>query len=339
MKKALITGVTGQDGSYLSHYLLSLGYFVYGAIRRSSNNNYERLNYFSLLKNTNFKLIELDITDSSSLYNFFNEYDVSEVYNLAAQSFVGLSFTQPILTANITGLGPLYLLEAIRQSRKSIKFYQASSSELFGKVHDIPQTEETVFHPRSPYGVAKLFAHWSSVNYRESYNLFTSNGILFNHESPLRGLEFVTRKITNTIAKIKKGTTNQLKLGNLDAKRDWGFAGDYVQMMHKMLQHNTPEDFIIATGIATSVRDFVKLAFSCAGIEVVFEGEGINECGYNKLNGKKILSVSKEFFRPAEVDILLGDPSKAKKLLDWEPTTTIQQLVQSMVDHDLTIEN
>ena len=339
MKKALVTGVTGQDGSYLSNYLLDLGYIVYGAIRRTSNINHERFNYFNLLENRNFKLIELDITDSSSLYNFFNEYDVSEVYNLAAQSFVGLSFTQPILTANITGLGPLYLLEAIRQSGKNIKFYQASSSELFGKVHDIPQTEETVFHPRSPYGVAKLFAHWSSINYRESYDLFTSNGILFNHESPIRGYEFVTRKITNSVVKIKKGLMDQIQLGNLDAKRDWGFAGDYVQMMHKMLQHNTPEDFIIATGITTSVRDFVKLAFSFAEIDIIFDGEGINECGFNKSNGKKILSISKEYFRPAEVDLLIGDTSKAQKLLNWKPQTSIKKLVELMVDYDFSLLN
>jgi GDPmannose 4,6-dehydratase len=337
VKNALITGVTGQDGSYLSNYLLSLGYIVYGAIRRSSNLNKERFDYFKLLENDNFKLIELDITDPASLHNFFKENNVSEVYNLAAQSFVGLSFSQPLLTANITGLGPLYILEAIRQSGKNIKFYQASSSELYGKVHETPQNENTVFHPRSPYGVAKLFAHWSSINYRESYDIFTANGILFNHESPIRGYEFVTRKITNTVAKIKYGFVDEIKLGNLDAKRDWGFAGDYVIMMYKMLQTDAPEDFVIATGVTTPVRDFVKWAFSAANIDIIFEGKGIDECGYDKLSGKKILSILPEFFRPAEVDLLLGDTSKAKKMLDWQPETSVKELIEMMIDYDLSL--
>ena len=337
MKKALITGVTGQDGSYLSKYLLDLGYFVYGAIRRSSSPNKERLNYFNLLEHERFKLIELDLTDSSSLYNFFSAYDVSEVYNLAAQSFVGLSFKQPLLTANITGLGPLYLLEAIRQTKKDIKFYQASSSELFGKVHEVPQTEVTPFHPRSPYGVAKLFAHWSSINYRESYAMFTANGILFNHESPLRGVEFVTRKITTSVVKIKKNELDTLVLGNLDSLSDWGFAGDFVKMMHKMLQHDQPEDFVISTGITTSVRDFAKMAFNAAEIDIVFEGTGIDEIGVNRTSGKKILSISEEFYRPAEVDILHGSSEKAKKLLGWTPETKVKDLVNMMIDHDIEL--
>jgi len=336
-KKALITGVTGQDGSYLADYLLKLGYVVYGGIRRSSNLSHERFEYFNLLENKNFVLIELDLTDSTSLNNFFKEYEVSEVYNLAAQSFVGLSFNQPILTANVTGIGALNLLEAIRQSRRDVRFYQASSSELFGKVHETPQTENTVFHPRSPYGVAKLFAHWSSINYRESYNLFTANGILFNHESPIRGYEFVTRKITNQVAKIKKGLIDEIQLGNINAKRDWGFAGDYVIMMHKMLQNSSPDDFVIATGVSTTVRDFVKSAFSAVDIDIIFEGNGLSESGFNKLNGKKILSISPEFFRPAEVDILLGDPSKAKKILGWQPETEVNKLVEMMVNHDMNI--
>jgi GDPmannose 4,6-dehydratase len=335
MKKALITGVTGQDGAYLSKYLLDLGYFIYGAIRRSSNLNKERFDYFKLLDNKNFKLIELDITDSASLHNFFKEYQVSEVYNLAAQSFVGLSFSQPILTANITGLGPLYLLEAIRQSNREIKFYQASSSELYGKVIETPQNENTEFHPRSPYGVAKLFAHWSSINYRESYDMFTANGILFNHESPIRGYEFVTRKITHAVAKIKNGLMDQIELGNLNAKRDWGFAGDYVKMMHKMLQHDTADDFVIATGITTTVREFVTMAFNAAGIQIKFEGSGINESGYDSVSGRQILKISPEFFRPAEVDLLLGNPAKAKKTLGWQPETSVKKLVEMMVDYDL----
>lgn len=335
MKNALITGVTGQDGAYLSKYLLDLGYFVYGAIRRSSNLNKERFDYFKILDNKNFKLIELDITDSASLHNFFKEYQVSEVYNLAAQSFVGLSFSQPILTANITGLGPLYLLEAIRQSNREIKFYQASSSELYGKVRETPQNENTEFHPRSPYGVAKLFAHWSSINYRESYEMFTANGILFNHESPIRGYEFVTRKITHAVAKIKNGLMDQIELGNLDAKRDWGFAGDYVKMMHKMLQHDTADDFVIATGITTTVREFVTMAFNAAGIQIKFEGSGINEFGYDSASGRQILKISPEFFRPAEVDLLLGDPAKAKNILGWQSETSVKKLVEMMVDYDL----
>lgn len=339
MKKVLITGVTGQDGAYLSNYLLSLGYFVYGAIRRSSNLNKDRLNFFKLLENDNFKLIELDITDSASLYNFFKEYVVSEVYNLAAQSFVGLSFNQPLLTANISGLGPLNILEAIRQSGKKIKFYQASSSELFGKVHETPQNEDTVFHPRSPYGVAKLFAHWSSINYRESYGMFTANGILFNHESPLRGYEFVTKKITSSVAKIKYNKQKILTLGNIDAKRDWGFAGDYVKMMHKMLQHNQPEDFVISTGVTTTVRDFVKLSFEAAEIEIEFSGKGTDECGYDKKSGKKILDISKEYFRPAEVELLMGDSSKAKKVLNWAYDTNVEMLAPMMVDYDLQLEH
>lgn len=337
MKKALVTGVTGQDGAYLADYLLKLGYFVYGAIRRTSSRNNYRFDYFKLIENKNFELIELDLTDPASLQNFFSEFSVSEVYNLAAQSFVGLSFTQPILTANITGLGPLYLLEAIRQTKKDIKFYQASSSELFGKVVEVPQNEDTPFYPRSPYGNAKLFAHWSSINYRESYNIFTANGILFNHESPLRGYEFVTRKISNTVAKIKYSLADKLVLGNLDSKRDWGFAGDYVKMMHKMLQHNVPEDFVISTGVTTSVRDFVKMAFECADIDVLFEGNGLDEIGIEKNTGKKIVEISNDFFRPAEVDLLLGDSSKAKKVLNWQPETSVQELVRKMVEYDLSI--
>ena len=339
MRRALITGVTGQDGSYLSDYLLNHGYLVYGAIRRSSNINKERLNYFNLLNNKNFNLIELDLTDTSSLQNFFRENYVDEVYNLAAQSFVGLSFRQPILTANITGLGPLYLLEAIRQNNKDIRFYQASSSELYGKVTEPVQTETTPFHPRSPYGVAKLFAHWASINYRESYDMFTTNGILFNHESPLRGDEFVTRKITQSVAKIKKNIISEFELGNLNSKRDWGYAGDYVKMMHKMVQYDTPDDFVVSTGITTSVRDFTKMAFDVVGIDVKFEGDGIDEVGFDSKTGKKVISVSKELFRPAEVDILLGNSEKAKRVLGWKHETSINQLVEMMVKYDLQLLN
>lgn len=337
MKKALVTGVTGQDGAYLSNFLLNEGYFVYGAIRRTSNLNKERLDYFNLLEHSCFKLCEIDLTDQASLQTFFKENNVDEVYNLAAQSFVGLSFTQPILTANITGLGPLYLLEAIKSTGKKIKFYQASSSELFGKVQAVPQDEKTPFYPRSPYGNAKLFAHWSSINYRESYDMFTANGILFNHESPLRGLEFVTRKITNAVAKIKHNISNTLELGNLNAKRDWGFAGDYVVAMHKMLQHDSPDDFVISTGVTVSVRDFVKKAFQCVDLEIEFSGDGIDEVGILKSSGKILVKVSKEFYRPAEVDLLIGNPQKAKQILGWEHTTKVNELVEKMVAYDLQL--
>ena len=338
MKSALITGVTGQDGAYLSNYLLNLGYKVYGAIRRSSNPNNERLNYFELLSNKNFIIAELDLTDLSSLQAFFNENNVDEVYNLAAQSFVGLSFKQPILTANITGLGPLYILEAIRASNKKIKFYQASSSELFGKVQETPQSEKTPFYPRSPYGNAKLFAHWSSINYRESYNMFTTNGILFNHESPLRGVEFVTRKITNTVAKIKSNIQGKLTLGNLDSKRDWGFAGDYVEAMYLMMQKTAPDDFVISTGKTFKIREFVKMAFNYCDIDILFEGNGINEKGIDKKTGKIILDISKDFYRPAEVDLLVGDSSKAKKQLGWIPKVNLEKLVEMMIKYDLKMQ-
>jgi GDPmannose 4,6-dehydratase len=337
MKKALITGVTGQDGSYLSSLLLSLGYQVYGAVRRTSNLNKERLNYFDLLENKYFKVIELDLTDLASLQNFFREYHVDEVYNLAAQSFVGLSFQQPILTANITGLGPLYLLEAIKNTGKKIRFYQASSSELFGKVQETPQTENTPFYPRSPYGTAKLFAHWSSVNYRESYDMYTSNGILFNHESPLRGEEFVTRKITSNVAKIKKGMLKKISLGNLNAKRDWGYAGDYVKAMFKMLQNDTPEDFVISTGITKTVRDFVKFSFNFVDIDIYFEGNGLDEKGIDSKTGKILLDVSKDFYRPAEVDLLIGDSTKAKKILNWSCETPLDVMIKMMINYDLML--
>lgn len=337
MKRALITGVTGQDGAYLSNYLLNLGYKVYGAIRRSSNSNNERLNYFKLLSNKNFITAELDLTDLSSLQTFFYENNVDEVYNLAAQSFVGLSFKQPILTANITGLGPLYILEAIRASKRKIKFYQASSSELFGKVQEVPQNENTAFYPRSPYGNAKLFAHWTSVNYRESYDMFNTNGILFNHESPLRGLEFVTRKITNSVAQIKLNLKNKLTLGNLESRRDWGFAGDYVEAMHMMMQTSSPDDFVVSTGKTYKIREFVKMAFNYCDIDIIFEGKGVEEKGINKKTGKIILDISKDFYRPAEVDLLVGDSSKAKKQLGWTPKVNLEKLVEMMIQYDLEI--
>jgi GDPmannose 4,6-dehydratase len=338
LKKALITGVSGQDGAYLSDYLLSLGYLVYGAVRRTSNHNKERFNFFKLLENDHFKLIELDLTDYSSIQTFFKKYKVDEVYNLAAQSFVSLSFSQPQLTAQTNSIGVLNFLEAIKNmDSDKPKFYQASTSEMFGKVQEIPQNEKTPFYPRSPYGFAKLFAHWATINYRESYNLFAASGILFNHESPIRGHEFVTRKITSSIAKISKNKLDKLILGNMDAKRDWGFAGDYVKAMHLILQQKQPEDFVIATGQTNSVREFVSMAFKAVDIDIDFTGEGLSEKGYDNKTGKVIVEVSKDFYRPAEVDLVVGDPSKARKKMNWKPTTSLNDLITMMINYDLNI--
>jgi len=338
LKNALITGVSGQDGSYLAKYLLDLNYTVYGAVRRSSNINYERFNFFSLLTHKNFFLIELDLTDLHSIQSFFRDQIVDEVYNLAAQSFVGLSFSQPHLTTQVNSLGTLNLLESIRNfSKKDVRYYQASTSEMFGMVQETPQNENTKFYPRSPYGISKLFAHWITINYRESYDMFNVSGILFNHESPLRGHEFVTRKITNTVAKIVKGKTNKLVLGNLNANRDWGFAGDYVKVMHLMLQHSKPEDFVIATNVTSSVRDFVTIAFNAVDIDIYFDGTEKNEKGIDRKTGNILVEVSDQYYRPAEVDLLLGDSSKAEKLLRWKPSTPLNDLVKMMVNYDLSI--
>jgi GDPmannose 4,6-dehydratase len=338
LKKALITGVSGQDGAYLSDYLLSLGYLVYGAVRRTSNLNKERFNFFKLLENDHFKLIELDLTDYSSIQTFFKKYKVDEVYNLAAQSFVSLSFSQPQLTAQTNAIGVLNFLEAIKNmDSEKPKFYQASTSEMFGKVQETPQNEKTPFYPRSPYGFAKLFAHWATINYRESYNLFATSGILFNHESPIRGHEFVTRKITSSVAKISKNKLDKLILGNMDAKRDWGFAGDYVKAMHLILQQKQPEDFVIATGQTNTVREFVTMAFKAVDIDIEFTGKGLNEKGHDTKTGKIIVEISKDFYRPAEVDLLIGDASKAQKILNWKPTTSLNDLVTMMINYDFNI--
>lgn len=335
MKQALITGVTGQDGAYLAKFLLDNGYIVFGAYRRTSSVDFWRLAEVGVLQHPNLKLVEYDLTDYSSTVRLLTEVRPSEVYNLAAQSFVGVSFDQPITTAQITGLGALNLLEAIRIVDDTIKFYQASTSEMYGLVQQIPQNEETSFYPRSPYGVSKLFAHWMTVNYRESYGIFGSSGILFNHESPLRGKEFVTRKITDTVARISLGSDEALTLGNLDAQRDWGYAKEYVEGMWRMLQVDLPDTFVIATNKTTTVRDFVKMAFAAAGTEVVFSGSGLEEIGSDSKSGRTLVEVSPQFFRPAEVDLLLGDASKAKKLLGWEPKTTVAHLCQMMVEADI----
>jgi GDPmannose 4,6-dehydratase len=333
MKKALITGITGQDGSYLAEFLLDKGYEVYGLHRRSSTPNFWRLDALGVTQKV--KLLEGDLLDQTSLMNAVEISEPDEVYNLAAQSFVASSWKEPLYTSEVTGLGVLKVLEAIKNVNPKIKFYQASSSEMFGKVQEIPQKETTPFYPRSPYGVAKVFGYWTTVNYRESYNMFTCNGILFNHESPLRGEEFVTRKVTKGIAEIKKGTIEYIELGSLDAKRDWGFAGDYVEAMWLMLQQDKPDDYVIATGETHTVREFVELAFKEAGIDIVWKGSGLAEAGYDKNTGKILVKTSEQFYRPAEVEILIGDPSKAMKTLGWQPKVTFHGLIKLMVDEDL----
>ncbi len=334
-KIALVTGATGQDGAYLSRYLVDLGYKVFGAYRRAASTNLWRLGELKLLDEANFSLIELDITDPVSCINAIKVAKPSEIYNLAAQSFVGASFKEPLHTSYASGIAVLNLLEAIRLSDKSIKFYQAGTSEMFGKVQAIPQNESTPFYPRSPYGVAKLYGHFMSINYRESYDIFAACGILFNHESPLRGLEFVTRKITNSAAKIALGKLDCLELGNLEAKRDWGFAKDYVEGMHAMLQATKADTFVLASGITTTVRDFVKMSFEALDIALVFEGEGVNEVARDKKTGKVVVKVNPEFFRPAEVDLLIGDASKAKEQLNWSAKINLNELCAMMVKADL----
>jgi len=333
MKKALITGITGQDGAYLAKFLLEKGYEVYGCVRRTSDQSLSRLKYLGIEKD--IKYVSLDLLEFTNIYRTIEKIKPDEVYNLAAQSFVALSFEQPIFTAEVTALGPLRILEAIRTIDPKIKYYQASSSEMFGKVQAIPQNEKTPFYPRSPYAISKLFGHWITVNYRESYGIFACSGILFNHESPLRGLEFVTRKITYGIARIKYGLQDKIVLGNLDSKRDWGYAPEYVEAMWLMLQQDEPDDYVIATGETHSVREFVELAFKYAGYEIIWEGKELDEKGRDKKTGKILVEVSKEFYRPAEVDFLIGDYTKAKQKLGWEPKTRFKELVKIMVEADL----
>jgi len=314
MKTALITGVTGQDGSYLAELLLKKDYEVYGIVRRSSSSNFERIKHIQ----DDIKLLQGDLLDQNSLIEAIEGSCPDEVYNLGAQSFVPTSWNQPVLTGEFTALGVTRVLESIRLVNKKIRFYQASSSEMFGKVAEVPQNEQTVFYPRSPYGVAKLYAHWITVNYRESYDLFCCSGILFNHESPRRGLEFVTKKVSNGVARIKMGLSNELRMGNLDAKRDWGFAGDFVEAMWLMLQQDEPEDYVISTNEAHSVQELVEVAFDHAG-----------------LNWKDYVVIDPKFVRPAEVDLLLGDSTKARKKLKWQPRLKFEELVRMMVDYDV----
>lgn len=335
MNRAIITGITGQDGAYLAQLLLEKGYTIYGTYRRTSSVSFWRLEELGIANHPNLHLVEFDLTDLGSAIRLIESSGATEIYNLAAQSFVGVSFDQPYTTGQITGLGALNLLEAIRIVNPKIRFYQASTSEMFGKVQAIPQDERTNFYPRSPYGVAKLYAHWMTINYRESYGIFASSGILFNHESPLRGLEFVTRKITNGMAKIKLGKLDQLELGNLDAKRDWGYAKDYVEGMWRMLQADEPDTFVLATGRTVSVRSFVTMAAKAVGITLEWQGQADQECGVDAATGKVIVRVNPKFYRPAEVDLLIGNPAKAREQLGWAPTTTLEQLCAMMVEADL----
>jgi GDPmannose 4,6-dehydratase len=335
MKKAIVTGVTGQDGAYLSAFLLKKGYEVFGAYRRTSSVNFWRLQSIGIESHPNLHLVEYDLTDSSSSIRMVSAIQPDEIYNLAAQSFVGVSFEQPLATAKITGLGAVNLLEAIRIVNPSIKFYQASTSEMFGHVQAVPQVESTPFYPRSPYGVAKLYAHWMTINYREAYDIFASSGILFNHESPLRGLEFVTRKITDGAAKIHLGKLDCLELGNLGAKRDWGFAADYVEGMYAMLQLDKSDTFVLATNRTETVRDFVLMSFKAVGIDLEFFGVGQDEVARDKRNGRVVVRVNPVFYRPAEVDLLVGDATKAKDILGWEAKTTLEELCSLMVSADL----
>jgi GDPmannose 4,6-dehydratase len=334
-KTAIITGVTGQDGAYLAQLLLEKGYIVYGTYRRTSSVNFWRMEELEITSHPNLHLIEYDLTDLGCCIGMVQRVQPDEIYNLAAQSFVGVSFEQPTTTAQITGVGCLNLLEAIRLVNPKIKFYQASTSEMFGKVQAVPQIESTTFYPRSPYGVAKLYAHWMTVNYRESYDIFGCSGILFNHESPLRGREFVTRKITDSVAKIKLGQLDCLALGNLDAKRDWGYAKDYVDGMWRMLQADTPDTYVLATNRTESVRDFVRMAFKGADIEIDFKGTAEQETAIDVATGKTVMRIDPKFYRPAEVELLIGDPAHAKAKLGWAPTTTLEALCKMMVEADL----
>ena len=334
-KTAVVTGITGQDGAYLAELLLGKGYKVYGTYRRTSSVNFWRIEELGVAQHPDLELVEYDLTDLSASIRLLEQTEATEVYNLAAQSFVGVSFDQPITTAEITGIGPVNLLEAIRIVNPKIRFYQASTSEMFGKVQAIPQIESTPFYPRSPYGVAKLYAHWMTVNYRESYDIFGASGILFNHESPLRGREFVTRKITDSMAKIKLGQQDVLELGNLDAKRDWGFAKEYVEGMWRMLQVDTPDTYVLATNRTETVRDFVTMAARAAGFALRWQGQDQDEVGIDDASGKTLVRINPRFHRPAEVDLLIGNPEKAKKELGWEPQTTLEQLCQMMVEADL----
>lgn len=351
MKKALVIGVTGQDGAYLAEFLLKKGYEVHGLKRRSSLLNTGRIDHLyedPHIAHTLFRLHYGDLTDATNLIRLIQEIQPDEIYNLGAMSHVKVSFDMPEYTANVDGLGTLRVLEAVRLLNMigKTKVYQASTSELYGLVQEVPQTETTPFYPRSPYGVAKLYGYWIVVNYREAYNMFAVNGILFNHESPIRGETFLTRKITRGVGSIVNGLSKCIYVGNLDAKRDWGHAKDYVEAMWLMLQQDKPEDFVVATGITTKVRDFIRMSFEAAGIEIQFQGEGVHEIGvvksvsvsgYEVEVGQTVIAIDPEYFRPTEVDLLIGDASKAKRLLGWEPKYTLHEMVNEMVESDIKL--
>ena len=333
MKRALITGITGQDGAYLAKLLIDKGYKVFGTVRRSTSEKFINLKYLNVYDK--IKFYDFDLLELSNIQNVIKLSKPDEIYHLAAQSFVPTSFQVPIVTTDINALGTLRILDSINSINKKIKFYQASTSEMFGKVVQTPQTEKTPFYPRSPYGVSKAFSHWITINYRESYNLHASSGILFNHESPLRGSEFVTKKITSALARIKFGSNEILRVGNLNAKRDWGYAGDYVHAMWLMLQQRKPDDYVIATGKTHSVRQFIDLTLKYLKFDYKWTGIGMNEKVINKANNKTIIKIDKEFFRPAEVDLLIGNSSKAKRQIKWKPKTNLKNLVKLMVDYDI----
>ncbi|MEJ5362493.1 MAG: GDP-mannose 4,6-dehydratase [Spirochaetota bacterium] len=333
MKRALITGITGQDGAYLGELLLQKGYTVIGGFRRLSTPNFWRLDELGITNK--IIMVEIDMLDAGNLVRVIEKYKPDEVYNLAAQSFVAHSFANPVLTGNVTGLGVTNILEAIRIVNKNIKFYQASTSELFGKAQEVPQKETTPFYPRSPYAIAKLYGHWMTINYRESYGIFASTGILFNHESPLRGIEFVTRKITDAVAKIYYGKQDYLEIGNLDAKRDWGYAKEYVEGMWRILQAEKPDNYVLATGEAHSVREWVEGCFAHIGKTIVWKGSGVDETGHDAKTGKMLVKVNPEFFRPAEVDMLVGDATKAKQELGWEAKVKYKELAEIMLTRDI----
>jgi GDPmannose 4,6-dehydratase len=335
MKKALVTGVTGQDGAWLAKLLLENGYEVYGGIRRTSTRNLWRLEYLGV--RDRITLVPFDLLDYSNIFNTVKEVQPDELYNLAAQSFVGVSFQQPLSTISMSGMGVAYILDALKTVSPATRFYQASTSEMFGKVQAVPQDENTPFYPRSPYACAKLLAHWLTVNYRESYGMFCTSGILFNHESQLRGPEFVTRKVSMHVARYRGGCRDVLELGNVDAQRDWGFAREYVEGIHRMLQQERPDTYVLASGNTCTVRRFVEMAFEAIGIRVRWSGEGVNEVGLDSKSGKLLVRVNKEFYRPAEVDLLLGNASKAKSELGWAPRTTVAELVELMVRCDVEL--
>jgi len=337
VKKAIVTGITGQDAAYLAEFLLEMGYQVYGTYRRSTNTIFSRIETLGIRNHPNLYLVEYDLTDSGDSTRLISRIRPHEVYNLAAQSFVGISFDQPVATSQINSIGPLYLLEAIRNIDPSIKFYQASTSEMFGKVQTVPQNELTPFYPRSPYGISKQFAHWMTINYRESYGIFAACGILFNHESPLRGKEFITRKITDGLTRVKYGLLPHIELGNIYVQRDWGYAKDYVKCMWKMLQIDKPDIFVISTGKLYTIKQFIQFTCENLDIDIYWEGEGIDEIGIDRHTGKTIIKINPKFYRPCEVDMLIGDSSKAKEILDFEPSIDLKELCGLMVQSDIKL--